>query len=117
MTEENGTDTFHNEAAILGISLWANIIGYSILVFTLIGFGQQIYQLNANWAQIAPGLPENLLERFAIFTNILLEPLKGGFYFLTLRGISQLLNLGLDLFYSDVEIVEMEEAAPAKKKK
>jgi len=117
MTQENETMTFHNEGAISRISLWANIVGYTILVFTLIGFAQQAYSLITNWAQIAPGLPESFFERIAIFaTQIFMEPLKGVFYFLALRGISQLLNLGLDLFYADAEIVDLEETAPESKK-
>ena len=112
MTKETEVITFHNEGAINRISLWANIVGYTILVFSLIGFAQQAYQLVTNWAQIAPGLPTNFFERIAIFTtNVFMDPLKGAFYFLVLRGVSQLLNLGLDLFYSDVEFVDVEEAA------
>ena len=110
MTNENEVTTFHNENAISRISLWANIVGITILVFSLIGFAQQAYQLISNWAQIAPGLPTNMFERIAIFaTQVFMEPLTGAFYFLVLRGISQLLNLGLDLFYSEVEIVDEED--------
>ena len=112
MTKETEVITFHNEGAINRISLWANIVGYTILVFSLIGFSQQAYQLITNWAQIAPGLPANFFERIAIFvTNVFMDPLKGVVYFLVLRGISQLLNLGLDLFYADVEFVDVEEDA------
>ena len=112
MSQETEVITFHNEGAINRISLWANIVGYTILVFSLIGFAQQAYQLITNWAQIAPGLPTNFFERIAIFaTNVFMDPLKGAFYFLVLRGVSQLLNLGLDLFYSDVEFVDVEEEA------
>ena len=106
MTKDNddAVMTFHNEGAVSRISLWSNIIAYTILVFSLIAFAYQLYQLISNWAQIAPGLPENLFERIAIFvSNVFLEPLRGVFYFLVLRGISQLLNLGLDLFYKGAE--------------
>ena len=112
MKQEKETLTFHNENAISRISLWANIIAYTILVFALIAFAQQAYQLATNWEQIAPGLPQNFFERIAIFvTNVFMDPLIGVFYFLVLRGISQLLNLGLDLFYADVEEIDMEEVA------
>jgi len=112
MTQEKEVEglTFHNEGAISRISLWANIIGYTILVFSLIAFAYQIYQLASNWAQIAAGLPANLFERIGIFvSNVFLEPLRGVFYFLVLRGISQLLNLGLDLYYAKEEGNEVEE--------
>ena len=113
MNQEKETLTFHNENAISRISLWANIIAYTILVFALIGFAQQAYQLISNWSQIAPGLPENFFERVAIFvTNVFMDPLVGVFYFLVLRGISQLLNLGLDIFYADAEELGVEEIMP-----
>lgn len=106
MTKENEYElkTFHNEGAISRISLWANIIAYTILIFALVAFASQLYQLITNWAQIVPGLPASLFERIAIFvSNVFMEPLRGVFYFLVLRGISQLLNLGLDLYYANVE--------------
>lgn len=115
MTEEKEVvvETFHNEGAISRISLWANIVAYTILVFALIAFVSQLYQLIQNWAQIAPGLPTNLFERIAIFvTNVFMEPLRGVFYFLVLRGISQLLSLGLDIYYANVEDLRFEDVPP-----
>jgi hypothetical protein len=41
-----------------------------------------------------------------------MEPLRGVFYFLVLRGISQLLNIGLDLYYANIEDQVIEEVAP-----
>lgn len=116
MKEEKESLTFHNENAISRISLWANIIGYTILVFSLIGFGNQAYSIISNWSQVVLSLPPSLFERISIFVSqVFMEPLVGVFYFLVLRGISQLLNLGLDLFYQvedeEVEEVVLEEAA------
>ena len=122
MKQEKEAITFHNESAISRISLWANIIAYTILVFGLISFTQQAYQLITNWDQIAPGLPPNFFERITIFvTNVFMDPLVSVFYFLVLRGISQLLNLGLDLFYQvedeeEVEELIVEEAASESEK-
>jgi len=99
---ENETMTFHNESAISRISLWANIIGYTILVFSLVGFAQQAYNIISNWSQLSQSLPTNLFERVAIFmSQVFMDPLVGVFYFLVLRGVSQLLNLGLDIYYGD----------------
>lgn len=110
MTKETEIIAFHNEDAISRISLWANIVGYTILVFSLIGFAQQAYNIISNWSQIVQSLPESVFERIAIFAfQVFLDPLKGAFYFLVLRGISQLLSLGLDIYYSDVEILDAEE--------
>jgi len=112
MNQEKEVMTFHNENAISRISLWANIVAYTILVFGLIGFANQAYQLISNWDQIAPSLPPNFFERISVFvTNVFMDPLVSVFYFLVLRGISQLLNLGLDLFYADAEEMDGEEAA------
>ena len=111
MSQEKEVITFHNENAISRISLWANIVAYTVLVFGLIGFAQQAYQLISNWDQIAPSLPSSFFERIAIFvSNVFMDPLVSVVYFLALRGISQLLNLGLDLFYADAEDEDMEEA-------
>ena len=115
MTKENEVEviTFHNEGAISRISLWANIIGYTILVFSLIAFAQQAYNIISNWDQIVLSLPPSVLERISIFAGqVFLEPLKGVFYFLVLRGISQLLNLGLDIYYSNPDEGDLEETAP-----
>jgi len=110
VTKETEIIAFHNEDAISRISLWANIVGYTILVFSLIGFAQQAYNIISNWSQIVQSLPESVFERIAIFASQgFLDPLKGAFYFLVRRGISQLLNLGLDTYYSDVEILDAEE--------
>jgi hypothetical protein len=112
--KEDEVMTFHSEGAISRISLWSNIIAYTILVFSLIAFAYQVYQLTSNWAQIVGGLPANLFERIAIFvSNVFMEPLRGVFYFLVLRGISQLLNIGLDLYYGNVKDEVVEEVVPA----
>jgi len=107
MSNEEEVMTFHNESAITRISLWANIIGFTILIFSLIGFSNTAYSIIKNWDQVVLSLPPTLFERIAVFAGqVFLEPLKGVFYFLVLRGISQLLNLGLDLYYADPEVVE-----------
>ena len=106
MMQEKETEgiTFHNETAISRISLWANIIGFTILIFSLIGFANTAYSIISNWDQVILSLPPSLFERIAVFAGqVFLEPLKGVFYFLALRGISQLLNLGLDLYYANAE--------------
>ncbi len=104
MTQETEGMTFHNENAISRISLWANIIGVTILVFSLIGFANTAYSIISNWNQVVLSLPSSIFERIAVFAaQVFLEPLKGVFYFLALRGISQLLNLGLDLYYATAE--------------
>lgn len=109
MSNENEAEviTFHNESAISRISLWSNIIGFTILLFSLIGFSNTAYSIIKNWDQVVLSLPPSLYERIAVFAGqVFLEPLKGVFYFLVLRGLSQLLNLGLDLYYAVSEGME-----------
>ncbi|MDK1028006.1 MAG: hypothetical protein QGD96_01595, partial [Anaerolineae bacterium] len=65
MTKETETLTFHNEAAISRISLWANIIGTTILILSMIGFIQTAIQIYSNWAQISQGLLPNTFEAVA----------------------------------------------------
>ena len=104
MTQENEVLMFHDENAVSRITLWANIIAYSILVLSLVGFINQAYTIISNWSQVVLSLPSGLFERISIFaTQVFMDPLVGVFYFLVLRGISQLLNLGLDIFYKDSE--------------
>ena len=110
MKKENEGLTFHSESAISRLSLWANIIGYTILVFALISFVYQLSELSKQWSQIAAMFSQNQFQVIAIFTSqIFKEPLVGVFYFLVLRGLSQLLNLGLDLYYGEVEVEEDDE--------
>ena len=107
MSNEDEVMTFHNESAISRISLWSNIIGFTILLFSLLGFANTAYSIIKNWDQVVLSLPPSLFERIAVFAGqVFLEPLKGVFYFLVLRGLSQLLNLGLDLYYADAEETE-----------
>jgi uncharacterized membrane protein YkgB len=111
MTQETEGMTFHNENAISRISLWANIIGITILVFSLLGFANTAYSIISNWSQVVLSLPSSIFERIAVFASqVFLDPLKGVFYFLVLRGISQLLNLGLDLYYFNADEEEDVEA-------
>ena len=110
MTQEKDVLMFHDEKAVARITLWANIIAYTILVFSLISFINQAYTILANWSQVVTSLPTGLFERISIFvTQVFMDPLVGVFYFLVLRGVSEALNLGLDLYYDKVE-----EAEPAK---
>ena len=113
MTEEKDTLTFHNEKAISRISLWANIIGYALLVISLISFFSQAYELSSQWDGVKQAFAQQPFQVIGYFASQLLkEPLVGVFYFLVLRGVSELLNLGLDLFYGAEEEIEIEIEEP-----
>lgn len=105
---------FHNENVVSRITMWANIMAFTILALALIGFIYDAYNIIANWASIVSGLPTNIIERIAIFASkVFMTPAVGVFYFLVLRGLAQLLNLGMDLYYqNDVEDEASVEANP-----
>jgi hypothetical protein len=112
MTEEKDLTVFHNESGIHRIILWANVIGYVLLGFSLISFFGQAYELSTQWEGVQQAFsqqPWQVINYF--FSQLLKEPLVGVFYFLVLRGISELLNLGLDLFYETEEEIEIDVEA------
>ncbi len=107
MKNESKELTFHNENVVTRVTLWANIIAFTILAVSLIGFAYDLYSVIGNWAQVVGSLPPNILERIAIFASkLFLNPLVGVFYFLVLRGLAQLFNLGMDLYYRDAYVEE-----------
>ena len=100
---------FHNENVVSRITLWANIMAFVILAIALIGFIYDAYSIITNWESVVMSLPTNVLERIAIFSSkVFMSPAVGVFYFLVLRGLAQLLNLGMDLYYQNVEEDEAE---------
>ena len=105
---------FHNENVVSRISLWANIMAFVILAFALISFIYDGYSIITNWASVVASLPPNVLERIAIFVSkVFMSPVVGVFYFLVLRGLAQLLNLGMDVYYQGVDD-EAVESQPVK---
>jgi len=95
---------FHDEGIVSRISLWANIMAFVILAFALISFIYDAYSIITNWRDIVATLPPSIFERIAIFSSkVFMAPAVGVFYFLVLRGLAQLLNLGMDLYYKDAE--------------
>jgi hypothetical protein len=102
--------TFHNESVVNRLILWGNIVAFIILGFAGISFIYNLYSIISNWTQVLMSLPTNPIEQIAIFiSNVFYEPIVGVFYFLVLRGMAQLLNLGLDLYYRGLD--EEEDAA------
>jgi hypothetical protein len=93
---------FHNENVVSRITMWSNIMAFTILSLALIGFFYDAYNIIINWSNVVSSLPANILERIAIFASkVFLTPAVGVFYFLVLRGLAQLLNLGMDLYYQN----------------
>ena len=95
--------TFHNEKAVLRIAAWSNAIAWVLLVLYLLNFGDDVRSIIVNWPlQMPPGI----FERIVAYSGLLFKPAIALFYFLLLRSVSELLYLGLDLFYGEVEEVE-----------
>jgi len=103
MTEEKST--FHTQAAVLRVSMWANIFSWAVLVLYLLNFTGDLVNLFHNWP---PQLPADVLSQVSAWTSLLSKPIFGGMYFLVLQGVSQLLNLGLDVYLQATEEVEVE---------
>jgi len=96
--------TFHNEKAVLLIAAWTNAMAWVLLVLYLLNFGEDVRSIIANWPlQMPPGFFEQLVA----YSGLLFKPAIALFYFLLLRGVSEILYLGLDLFYGNEEAVEM----------
>jgi len=110
-TPEEKELKFHNEGVVSRITMWANTMAFLILAFALISFIYDAYSIITNWQSIVAGLPVNPLERIAIFiSKVFMSPAVGVFYFLVLRGLAQLLNLGMDLYYQYADEEETPEA-------
>jgi len=90
------SQTFSNQNALLRIALGANILAWVILVLTLVDFGGIIRQVIQAWPL---NLPTNIFDQAAAWVSIFFKFFVDLFYFFALRGISQLIYLGMDLFY------------------
>ena len=101
MSNKEETLTFHNQDAVLRIALWANVIAWAVLVLYLINFANDIYSIVQNWPiQMPPGFIKTLMA----YAGILSKPVFGLMYFLVLEGVSQLLYLGVDIFFAKEEV-------------
>lgn len=105
------TGTFHGEAAVMRLAMAAIVLSWVTLVAYLLGFANDLYQVITQWSQISLSLPSDFLGQAAAWSGFLRNPLNGLFYFVVLQGAAQLLYLGLDLFYGQEEVVEVEAAA------
>lgn len=105
---------FHNEEVVMRLAMWSNIVAWIALVIGLLSFANIAYFIATNTSQVlAPaGSPNAAFNNINIITSQLLTPLTGGiFVFFVLRGLSQLLNMGLDMFsvMEEEEEVEIDE--------
>jgi hypothetical protein len=115
MKEKANEMLFHNEDVVSRLTLWGNIVAFIVLTFSMVGFIYNMYSIIINWSQVAMSLPPSLIEKIAIFmSKVFYEPVVGVFYFLVLRGMVQLLNIGRDLYYGAAEEIEIIEESPAK---
>ncbi|RMF44270.1 MAG: hypothetical protein D6755_09350 [Anaerolineae bacterium] len=105
----NTSEEFHSEEVVFRIALWANIVAWLALALSLLVFANTAYSIASNWASISQTLPPSAFGKISAFANLFLDPLTGGiFVFLALRGLSQLLYLGLDVYYRNAGEEEIE---------
>jgi len=97
--------TFHNQDAALQIALWLNVIAWAILVLYLINFANDIDSIVQSWPI---QMPSTVTEKLMMYAGFLSKPMFGAMYFLVLQGISQLLYLGVDIFFTGEEVEEEE---------
>ena len=53
-------------------------------------------------------MPSTVTEKLMMYAGFLSKPVFGAMYFLVLQGISQLLYLGVDIFFTGEEVEEEE---------
>jgi hypothetical protein len=103
-TDKDESLLFANENNIFRIVSIAKIVSWIILVFYLIIFAGEVsaaIQGQVQW-------PTQLSQWPITIANLFFAPAVGLFYFLTLQGVAQGLNLGLDIFY-ELQPEEKEE--------
>jgi hypothetical protein len=104
------SQTFSNQNALLRIALGANILAWVILVLTLVDFAGIIRQIVQAWPL---NLPTNLFDQGAAWVSIFFKFFVDLFYFFVLRGISQLIYLGMDLYYTRESMAPEEDTTAA----
>ena len=104
MKEEKESFIFSNESAVMRVAAVAMITSWVILLIYVVSFVAGILPLfngSASWAQVF-AQPSAIL-------NIVYPLVMGMVYFSVLQGVTQLLHLGLDIFYSFEENDEMDD--------
>ena len=100
------SQTFSNQSALFRIALGANILAWVILVLTVVDLAGIIRQIVQAWPL---NLPPNLLDQAAAWVSIFFKFFVDLFYFFVLLGLSQLIYLGIDLYYTRGSSVDEEE--------
>jgi hypothetical protein len=104
------SQTFSSQNALFRIALGANILAWVILVLTVVDFVGIIRQIVQAWPLT---LPPNLFDQAAAWVSIFFKFFVDLFYFFVLAGISQLIYLGMDLYYARGSSAEEEEVEVA----
>jgi hypothetical protein len=99
---------FHNEGIVSRLTTWGNIVAFIVLGFAVIELIWNGY-VWYNQVMLSPYGAPGFGIMIGTIASIMVMPFLGGvFYFLVLRGLVQLLNLGLDLYYGGIEEEEVE---------
>jgi len=95
MKEEKEGFIFSNENTVMRIAAVAMVTSWVILLIYVVSFVLGIFPLfngSASWSQI--------FDQPSAILNLIYPLTIGMVYFSVLQGITQLLHLGLDIFYS-----------------
>lgn len=97
--------SLHKPNALLRVAVAASVVSWLILLIYLYFFVTNLISIFST-----PGaFPTALGDQVSLVLQILLQlPLMGAFYFLVLQGVSHVLYLGLDIYDSVTEEVEVE---------
>jgi len=105
---ESQSMSLHSENVVLRVAFWANIMAWTVLVIYLLNFTNDIYSIITNWPI---NLPPAFMSQLMAYVGILSKPIFGVFYFTLARGVSQLLYLGLDIYYGKEGTEEVPESS------
>ena len=99
--DEQGEETYHSPNKLIRISTWANTISWIVLGFTVLLFGFHAYtdgdQIVQAYQQSGGQLPWVQVAVF-VLDRLNTSLFSGVFFFIALQGVSEGLNILLDIF-------------------
>lgn len=112
MSENVEERSFHNTDMALRVAMFANVMSWVILVFFGLSFISTISQVVSQWAMLASQLPTDFLELLMFWvSNVFSSLILGLFAFAAVQGVSQLIYIGVDIYFELVGDEEEEAEA------
>ena len=98
--QQGNSPVLVKEKTVFLVATLANIVAWIILVIYTLNFGSNLYSMFSGGQFTSAMLPTTFPDWISFLTSIFYTLVIGLVYFATLQGISQGLNLGLDIYYS-----------------